>query len=140
MRKILLTLGVVVNVLFSSMTYAQAQGGGDAATFADDSIKDITIIAGIAGGGALLGLSTLSFVEEPSEHLNNVVVGGAIGIIIGVAVVAYGQANKSQDLYEEGVSYRPQEFNTNDRALWHVAQNFRPKSQVPTTLNYSFSF
>jgi hypothetical protein len=53
---------------------------------------DLTLVAVAGIGGAVLGLSTLSFVDKPSDHYNNILMGAAIGIIIGVVYVAYNQA------------------------------------------------
>lgn len=118
MKNIFITLCVLVNIVFSQ---AMAQENGDD-NFAQESIKDISTVAGLGAGGAILGLSTLSFVEEPGDHLKNIVVGGAIGIIIGVGVVAWSQANKSRDLYETNVlNYK--NFSTDERKSWHTANN-----------------
>jgi hypothetical protein len=61
----------------------------------DDSLRDITVVLGTGVAGAILGLSTLSFVDEPSKHLKNIAVGGAIGIVVGVAAVVFYQASKT---------------------------------------------
>jgi hypothetical protein len=61
----------------------------------DDSIRDITIVISSGVVGAVLGLSTLSFVDKPSEHLKNVAIGGAVGIVIGVGAVIFNQASRS---------------------------------------------
>ena len=92
---------------FSSLTapkaLAQIEGNNPVV---HDAINDAYIVGGSGVVGAVLGLSTLSFVEKPGDHLKNIVVGGAIGIIIGVSVVAWGQANKSRQNYD----YRPSKF------------------------------
>jgi hypothetical protein len=61
----------------------------------DDSIRDMSIVFGAGAAGAVLGLSTLSFVDEPSKHMKNIAVGGAIGIVIGVGAVIFYQASKT---------------------------------------------
>ncbi len=61
----------------------------------DDSIRDMSIVFGTGLAGAVLGLSTLSFVDQPSQHTKNIAVGGAIGVVIGVAVVIFYQASKN---------------------------------------------
>ena len=63
--------------------------------FVDDSVKDMSVVFGMGLAGAILGLSTLSFVDEPSQHTKNIAVGGAVGIIIGVSAVIVGQASKT---------------------------------------------
>lgn len=76
----------------------------DDVNIVDNSLKDVMLVAATGVGGAVLGLSTLSFVEEPSEHLKNIVIGGALGVIAGVAIVAFKQATKSQKTYGEFAS------------------------------------
>jgi hypothetical protein len=130
---------------------ASAQQGGD---ILKETMTDMYIVAGAGLGGAVLGLSTLSFVEEPSEHLNNIIVGGAIGIIIGVGVVAWRQANKSSDLYKQNafngqkIQKLPQpEFTTAMRTGWHRKNHYEfssklGKSNAPanSAFNVQFSF
>lgn len=40
-------------------------------------------------GGAILGLSTLSFYGEPQEHTGNIAVGALVGFVGGVSYVLY---------------------------------------------------
>jgi hypothetical protein len=80
-------------VLFAQSAFcATAESSSD---FVDDSLKDISIVVGAGVSGAILGLSTLSFVDEPSLHLKNIAVGGSIGIVIGVGIVMFSQASRS---------------------------------------------
>lgn len=137
MKRILLICCIALNMIVTPSVFAQ-----DDTSFVDDSIRDISIIAGTGLGGAVLGLSTLSFVEEPGDHLKNIVVGGAIGIIIGVGIVAYGQANKSKGLYDTGkIDFK--DFSTGDRQQWHMAKRDetikKSRSAVPS-FTYSFKF
>lgn len=120
-------------------------------SFAQDSSSDILaqtrsdIIAVSALGvvGAVLGLSTLSFVDEPKDHLKNIVVGGAIGIIVGVGVVAFTQASKSQKIYKTAFVNKP-EFSTNNRLAWHKAMHrtFSASTKKPhqNVANFNFQF
>ncbi len=87
----------------------------------DDVIKntqnDILLVAGAGAAGAVIGLSTLSFVEKPSEHISNIWTGAAIGVIAGVIWVAYNSAQRNQeDLIDEEASL---EFNSSERFAWH---------------------
>ena len=92
---------------------------------AGDSLRDAQLVIGTASAGAILGLSTLSFVEEPKEHLKSVVVGAALGIILGVGVVAWQQASKSRDFYlkhaEPKAMFMP-EFIRDQRMTWHYSE------------------
>ncbi len=87
----------------------------------DDVIKntqnDMMIVMAAGAGGAVLGLSTLSFYDTPSKHLPNVWTGAALGIIAGVIFVAYNSAQKgSEDLISSRSS---QDFSTSERSSWH---------------------
>lgn len=61
-------------------------------SLADQTKSDMMVIVAAGLGGAVLGLSTLSFANQPSQHTDNILTGAAIGIIIGVVYVAYQQA------------------------------------------------
>jgi hypothetical protein len=91
----------------------------------DDVIKntqnDMMIVMAAGAGGAVLGLSTLSFYDTPSKHLPNVWTGAALGIIAGVIFVAYNSAQKgSEDLISSRSS---QDFSTSERSSWHWEKN-----------------
>lgn len=87
----------------------------------DDIIKNTQndiVLVGVAGaGGAVLGLSTLSFYDEPSKHIANIWTGAAVGVIAGVIWVAYSSATRSsEDLTS---SHSSEEFSTSERSIWH---------------------
>jgi hypothetical protein len=88
----------------------------------DDFVKSTQndiILVGVAGGaGAILGLSTLSFYKDPSNHIPNIWTGAAIGVIVGVIWVAFNSAQRgSEDLVTQQTS---PEFRTSDRVKWHT--------------------
>ncbi len=115
MKKLICAL-LSLSLLVSAVNPAMAQDSGE-----DDIIKntqnDIMLIAAAGAGGAVLGLSTLSFVEKPSKHVSNIWTGAALGIIAGVIFVAYNSAQKGS---EELQSSR--EFNSSERVAWHAEQ------------------
>lgn len=91
----------------------------------DDFVKntqnDVLLVAAAGAGGAVLGLSTLSFYDKPSKHIDNVWTGAAIGIIAGVIFVAYNSAQKgSEDLVSQHSS---EEFSTSERTDWHAGSS-----------------
>ena len=142
---ILLRIALLITLSLTSVeAFAQATGGTDDPLVAD-TMNSIWIVSGIAAAGAIIGLSTLSFVEEPSEELKNIVTGAAVGVIIGVGVVAYMQATKSKDMYElNGFFNDPtnmnNDFDTHSRVVWH-RRNFNSKRiQYPSTFQYTTSF
>ena len=130
----------LLSMIFCLMTPMQAQAKDQG--LVEDSVRDVLTVVSIGAAGAVLGLSTLSFVDRPQDHLRNIVVGGALGIIIGVGVVAYNQANMSREYYERHALSR--DFETSQRLSWH--QN--SVEQLPSStfnndgvgLNYQFSF
>jgi H+/Cl- antiporter ClcA len=88
----------------------------------DDLMKntwnDIYLVVGAGAAGGILGLSTLSFVDKPSQHLSNIWTGAAIGIIIGVVVVAYNSAQKGSEELQSSA-----DFNSTERLAWHHSNN-----------------
>lgn len=132
-------------LVFSSQAFGQ-QGNVD--ELVQESKNDLMVV--VAGGvaGAVLGLSTLSFVDEPREHTKNILVGASIGIIAGVAYVAFAQANKSKDLIYgsavKGSELMPDgDFATSARRQWHheslvFAQ--RESTQGMTALGLTFQY
>lgn len=103
----------------------------------EDSVNDMYTVAGAGIGGAVLGLSTLSFVEEPGDHLKNILVGAALGVMGGVAFVGYTTANKGREIYYEGGSIfrKNKDFSTNNRISWHRREigkvSFRDNKEIP---------
>ncbi len=147
MRNRLRIIFFALSFLFSnSLLYGQeesapAAGGDDVFK---ETFSDLTMIGYMGAGGAILGLSTLSFVDRPSQNLKNIVVGGAIGVIVGVGVVAWRQATKSQESYGMKVgqlqevallenSKGPIENNKEERFL-------RKGIGPPIALNWNFDF
>lgn len=97
-RQVMIFVTLILLVIQPTATLAKEDAPNGVV---DDSIRDMSIVFGTGLAGAVLGLSTLSFVDEPSKHTKNIAVGGAIGIVIGVAAVVFYQASKttiSQDL------------------------------------------
>lgn len=122
-----------VFLIFQLMTLNVALAQEETAE--DDIIKntqnDILIVAGAGVGGAVLGLSTLSFYDKASKHISNVWTGAAIGIIAGVIFVAYSSAQKGSEELQTAV---PSEaFSTSERVAWH-SEN----SEVLTTSSVQF--
>lgn len=142
---------VIIIVLFANTNFAYAQnagadaGGANSENMFEDSMKDVYTVVGVGIGGAVLGLSTLSFAEEPKDNLKNVVTGGAIGIIVGVAIVAYKHATKSSTKYKEN-AYRPvdlKDFSTDERLRWHKDKalvSFYQKGVSIPQFTYQVSF
>lgn len=130
--KKLIGMLLTFSVIFSSLapSIAQAQDEDSSEDIVKTTQADIMTVAGAGAAGAILGLSTLSFVDKPSKHLSNIWTGAAIGVIAGVIFVAYNSATKgSEDLQSSS------EFNSLERVAWHDthSQNLTmPKVQFGT--------
>lgn len=51
-------------------------------------------------GGAILGLSTLSFYGHPEEHTDNISLGALVGFVAGVGYVVYDSSRPATPNYE----------------------------------------
>lgn len=104
-----LSLGLIL----SSNSFAQTSEED----FVKSTQNDLMIVAAAGASGAVLGLSTLSFVDKPSQHVANIWTGAAIGVIAGVIFVAYNSAQKGQEgleMEEASIGFR-----TSERVAWH---------------------
>lgn len=107
----------------------------------DDSVKDISVVLAAGAAGAVLGLSTLSFVEHPSDHMKNIAVGGAIGIVIGVGYVIFSQATRSTSAIatQAQVPVNAEKFENLTRHEFSEVKIAQSRLR-PTSLGFSFSF
>lgn len=109
--KIFTCLLLVISI--SSQSFSQAQAPNPGASGGDDKSKTSSagprkqlatiIFAGL--GGAVLGLSTLSFYGRPQDHLSNIAIGFAIGVITGTTIVTAKAATNPAEFY--GTQYQP---------------------------------
>ncbi len=92
--------------------------------------KQLATIVFAGLGGAVLGLSTLSFYGRPQDRLVNIAVGFAVGIISGTCYVTYKAAAHPEEFY--GL----QSWNeTHD-----LMQQARFQKPLPATLNIGYRF
>lgn len=75
-------------------------------------------------GGAILGLSTLSFYGEPQEHTDNITLGALVGFAAGVGYVVYDSAQPVNQNYEY-----TQIFDLDQKSRRSLAF-YRPSSSV----------
>jgi len=113
MWRITLSFFIVCSFLTFDSSRGIAQETGSMGVLGD-SLSDLYTVAGVGLAGSVLGLSTLSFVDEPGSNLKNIVTGGAIGIILGVGIVAWKHASRSKDLYEGAYNDGQGPFKKND--------------------------
>ena len=130
----LATLMIIILLTMNPIA-AQAQDSGG---LVDDSVRDMTVVFGTGLVGAILGLSTLSFVEEPSEHTKNITVGGAIGIIFGVGIVVFNQASRNS-LAEVKAPMNLNNFDSIKRNEFKEVRIVENNASRPT-FNYDISF
>ncbi len=104
-------------------------------------------------GGAVLGLSTLSFYGRPQDKLSNIAIGGAFGIIAGTIYVTYNAATNPQEFYGQNSSSESKsESNEQNSSREFYGQNSwmefersrevarRHSISATPTLNVSFTF
>lgn len=106
----------------------------------DESLGDLTLVLGAGAFGAVLGLSTLSFVETPKDHLNNVAIGGALGVVLGVGYVVFSQATKSSAIVTEITLPATSETVESLARLDFAKQKIAASYFLPTTVGYNFTF
>lgn len=109
MKKCLAVI-LAIHMVLTSAAFAQ----DNSEDFVKSTQQDILLVGAMGAGGAILGLSTLSFYDTASKHISNIWTGAAIGVIAGVIFVAYNSAQKgSEDLVSE------KDFGTSERTKWH---------------------
>ena len=132
-----MVFALMLCLLIPTLTFGADEDA--AAGLVDDSIRDFSIVLGAGAAGAVIGLSTLSFVDEPSKHFKNVAVGGAIGIVMGVGYVIFSQATKSTSSIGQSIPMNEDKFismSKKEFSEYKIAQNY---FQVPS-FTYQFSF
>lgn len=131
--KLACSLLLALSFLLPSLAMAQDAQSEDIIA---NTQSDIILVGAAGVGGAVLGLSTLSFYDKPSRHVSNIWTGAAVGIIAGVIVVALTHAQKTQ---EDLTTYSPKttpDFTTAARDEWHFA-NISQLSPVSSELSTS---
>lgn len=97
---------VSVTISVSSVGYAQPQPQRNVEKAElHGTRKQLATIIFSGLGGAILGLSTLSFHGRPQDNLSNIAVGFAVGIISGTVYTTYKAAT---DPYEAYYSHFPE--------------------------------
>ena len=90
----------LVCMSFATTGFAQATGpDGENARPISGPRKQLATIIFAGLGGAILGLSTLSFYGRPQDKLSNIAIGFAVGVIAGTSYVTYKAATNPTELY-----------------------------------------
>lgn len=81
-------------------------------------------------GGAILGLSTLSFYGEPQEHTDNIMTGALVGLIAGSGYLLYSTSQPEPAPVDYTQSFDEQ--MKNKKAL--------ASAKAPVLFSYQFGF
>lgn len=127
--KLMATVCLVVGMCTQSFaqnasTAAQPGGGGPR--------KQLATILFAGLGGAVLGLSTLSFYGRPQDKLSNIAIGFAFGVIVGTTFVTYKAATNPSEIYGLEPLKRHDEIG---REKWIAASG-----GTPLGMSWNFEF
>lgn len=132
----------IVLVLISSVSiesFAQAPQGSNATPEemprAGGPRRQLATIIFAGLGGAILGLSTLSFYGRPQDKLSNIAIGFAVGVITGTGYVTYKAATRPQEFYGD----RPW-IEKNGLDVGSLAMRGSEEAQSAMKLNWAFEF
>ena len=137
--KSVLTLIITAVILIGPIQQVSAQSNDTESGLLDDSLADLSLVLGAGIAGAVIGLSTLSFVDKPSDHMKNISIGGAVGIVLGVGIAIANQASKSQTVITQSTpidSNLSESLARLDFSNQKIAINYL----VMPTVGYNFSF
>jgi hypothetical protein len=91
---------LIAGVLLATLVSTSAFGQQEVRKKPGGPRRQLATIVFAGLGGAILGLSTLSFYGRPQEHLGNIAIGFAVGIIAGTAYVTFATAT-TRDYYDD---------------------------------------
>lgn len=123
------TVVVIFIVTSFVSSHAFAQQGQSSTQIGPKKQLTMIFLAGL--GGAVLGLSTLSFHGRPQDHLGNIAIGFAIGAVFGTVYVTYNTATKPKQYLSD--LDNPLLLNPTKR------ESVGLKS-TPSLVSYNFSF
>lgn len=135
---------MVSTVAPADVAWAQQPGGPTAEEKAEltGTRRQLATIIFAGLSGAILGLSTLSFYGRPQDHLSNIAVGFALGVITGAIFTTYKAATKPYETYDIS-----QESPFGDKAEMFLQNNLRaeyaargPDGQAQAALGWRWEF
>lgn len=141
--KAFVVFALVLCFSFESLAQAPPAPGGGAAEpgLGQEKGKNLSgprkqlatiVFAGL--GGAILGLSTLSFYGRPQDKLSNIAIGFAFGVIGGTALVTFKAATNPSELYGEQRRLESEQLATNAFATQSVPGG------IPASFSWNFEF
>ncbi len=123
---------VMLSAFLALPSYSQDSGAGVSSTKSGPR-KQLSKIFLSGLGGAVLGLSTLSFYGRPQDHMSNIAIGFAIGVVFGTVYVTYDTAKRPKEYVSIGQAINPFVPKDNIRDMMHISPS------VPLlTYNYLF--
>lgn len=127
-------------IVFAQPAWSQdtGSGGESNAITKYGPRRQIATIVYMGLGGAVLGLSTLSFYGRPQDKLTNIPIGFGIGVIIGTVYMTYQAATNPQEFYRSELRYEPQFKLVNTEPARTAADIFVEREKP--SLNYAWSF
>jgi hypothetical protein len=124
---------ILLSVLIASSSFAQNSTPQEEKTkTVSGPRKQLATIIFAGLGGAVLGLSTLSFYGRPQDNLSNIAIGFAVGVITGTAIVTYRAATNPAEFY--GTQFRP------DLSVEKATHVTSATDVTPLKINYTFTF
>lgn len=121
-------------MLFMQSTPAMAQAAGNLSTQGAKKRINYIVVAGL--GGAVLGLSTLSFYGRPQDKLSNIAIGFAFGVIAGTIMTTYQAASDPKEFYGLNKESAKAEIWALDMGTQRIQHEF-PSEFAPS---FKFSF
>ncbi len=111
MAKALVCIAVSFIMAFPAGALAQQRSPqGESSSQVPSPRRQMATIVYSGLGGLVLGLSTLSFYGRPQDHMSNIGMGFAIGVIIGAAYTTYQAASAHRALGGPGLSFYETDF------------------------------
>ena len=133
-------IALVIGLIFSVSTTAFAQTAGQSEEKSKPSggpRRQLATILFAGLGGAVLGLSTLSFYGRPQDKLSNIAIGFAFGVIAGTSFVTYKAATGPSEFYGQTRPMIEDEWAETSRTPGQMQTASRG---TPLSLSYDFSF
>ena len=105
-RSLGLVMFLMIGPFFNSISCAQSAGALESTSKNSGSLKRNLATVVLAGlGGAVLGLSTLSFYNNPQEKIANITTGFAVGLLAGgIYVLSVGNSDRQRMEIRDDIS------------------------------------
>lgn len=106
LKYLFLSVNFIFNCIFIQFSRAENSNFANSSVSSNSASSNLKgqvariMVAGL--GGAVFGVSTLSFYGKPQEHLGNVAIGAVLGLALGATYVTndtWNETQYSQDKY-----------------------------------------